>query len=152
MQERDVVFQFCHYLVNYHMPWNPSKLEQRVGRLDRIGQEAEKVIIINLVNKYTIEDHIMAMLFERVKLFNSTIGPLGDVLSKYQKEFEINALKPERTEREKEKYEKIVLANIINKQKEQEEFEKNQMELFGVMDYFYDEMGKRSTYFRELRK
>lgn len=142
-------FQFCHYLINYDMPWNPSKLEQRVGRIDRIGQEAEKITIINLVNKYTIEDYIIAKLFERVKLFNSTLGPLGEVLGQYQNEFSSNVLKAERTEKEKEEYEKKVSARLEDKRKEQQIFEENQVELFGILDYFYDEELKRNTYFTE---
>ena len=142
-------FQFCHYLINYDMPWNPSKLEQRVGRIDRIGQKAEKITIMNLVNKYTIEDYIMAKLFERIKLFNSTIGPLGEVLGHYQKEFSVSVLKQDRTDKEKEEYEKRILANIENKKKEQDVFERNQVELFCVLDYFYEESKAKTSYFRE---
>lgn len=142
-------FQFCHYLVNYDMPWNPSKLEQRVGRIDRIGQKSEKVTIINLVNKYTIEDHIMARLFERVKLFNSTIGPLGEILSRYEKDFNVNMLKAERTAEEKEEYERKILENIDRIKKEQELFEEKQVELFGILDYFYDELRAKCSYFNE---
>ncbi len=142
-------FQFCHYLVNYDMPWNPSRLEQRVGRLDRIGQTAEKITIVNLVNKRTIEDHVMSKLFERIKIFNSTIGPLGDLISKYQKEFTANILKPERTESEKKAYEAKILENLERKQKEQAKFEEQQLELVGVMDYFYDEAKKKKTFFLE---
>jgi hypothetical protein len=131
------------------MPWNPAKLEQRVGRIDRIGQEAEKITIINLVNKYTIEDYIIAKLFERVKLFNSTLGPLGEVLGQYQNEFSSNVLKAERTEKEKEEYEKKVSARLEDKRKEQQIFEENQVELFGILDYFYDEELKKNTYFTE---
>jgi SNF2 family DNA or RNA helicase len=142
-------FQFCHYLINYDMPWNPSKLEQRVGRIDRIGQEAEKITIINLVNKYTIEDYIIAKLFERVKLFRSTLGPLGEVLGQYQNEFSTNVLKAERTEKEKEEYEKKVSAKLEDKRKEQQRFEESQVELFGILDYFYDEELKKNIYFTE---
>lgn len=143
-------FQFCHYLINYDMPWNPSRLEQRVGRIDRIGQMAEKITIINLVNKYTIEDYIMAKLFERIKLFNNTIGPLGEILGNYQKEFSSSILKPERSEREKEEYQKKILENLENKRKEQEAFEQNKVELFGVLDYFYDPSNARTSYFTEV--
>lgn len=142
-------FQFCHYLINYDMPWNPAKLEQRVGRIDRIGQKSEKVYILNIVNKYTIEDHIMAKLFERVKLFNSTIGPLGKILSKYQKEFCANLLSDKRTEKEKKEYEATILSNIEIAKKEQEIFDEKQIELVGVMDYFYDEMQANETFFKE---
>jgi len=142
-------FQFCHYLINYDMPWNPSKLEQRVGRIDRIGQKAEKITIINLVNKYTIEDHIIAKLFERVKLFNNTIGPLGEVLGHYQREFDKNILKQNRTDKEKELYEKRVLENLESKRIEQAAFESRQVELFGVLDYFYDENQLTKNCFQE---
>tara|TARA_Y100000294_G_scaffold165956_1_gene173932 strand:- start:122 stop:1774 length:1653 start_codon:yes stop_codon:yes gene_type:complete len=142
-------FQSCHYLVNYDMPWNPAKLEQRVGRIDRIGQKAEIIKIFNLVNKYTIEDHIVAKLFERVKLFNSTIGPLAELLGRYQKDFTNKLLRTQRTAAEKEAYERVILANISDRKKEQEAFEERQLESFGTMDYFYDEKCKKNTYFKE---
>ena len=142
-------FQFCHYLINYDMPWNPSRLEQRVGRIDRLGQVAERITVINLVNKYTIEDYIMARLFERVKLFNNTIGPLGEVLGSYQKEFNTNILKPERTAAEKKEYEKRVMQILENKHQEQIAFEQSQPGLFGVVDYFYDESQVEKHCFHE---
>jgi SNF2 family DNA or RNA helicase len=142
-------FQSCHYLVNYDMPWNPAKLEQRVGRLDRIGQKSEIIKIINLVNKYTIEDHVMAKLFERVKLFNSTIGPLSALLSRYQKEFTSDLLRVKRTQAEKEKYEEMILSNVDESSRRQVEFEEKQTEVFGAMDYFFDEKREKNTYFKE---
>ena len=142
-------FQFCHYLINYDMPWNPSKLEQRVGRIDRLGQEADVITVINLVNRFTIEDYIIAKLFERVTLFNSTLGPLGEVLGFYQSEFSTNVLRAQRTEQEKEEYEKKVSARLEQKRKEQEAFDESQVELFGVLDYFYDEELRRHTRFAE---
>jgi len=142
-------FQSCHYLVNYDMPWNPAKLEQRAGRVDRIGQKAEIIKIFNLVNKYTIEDHIVAKLFERVKLFNSTIGPLAELLGRYQKDFTNKLLRTERTEEEKEAYERVILANINDRKREQDAFEEKQLESFGAMDHFYDEKCKQNTYFKE---
>jgi len=118
------------------MPWNPAKLEQRVGRIDRIGQEAEKIKIFNMVNKSTIEDHIMAKLFERVKIFNCTLGPLGELLSKCQKEFRSRILDTNRSQEEKERYEKRILENLRLKGEEQQEFEKSQYEVFGALEFF----------------
>lgn len=142
-------FQFCRYLVNYDLPWNPAKLEQRVGRIDRIGQEAEKIVVFNLVNKLTIEDHIIALLFERVKLFNGALGPLGQLLSKYQKEFHSNVLNTSRSQQQKEDYERRVLETIKLKEEEQKRFVNSQAEIFGAMVFFcYDEISP-DKYLRE---
>ena len=140
-------FQFCHHIVNYDMPWNPSKLEQRVGRIDRIGQKAQKISVVNLVNSTTIEDRIMSRLFQRVKLFNSTIGPLGDILSKYQKEFKASVLSPNRTKEEKEKYEQKILENIEDKKLEQKVFEEKEMVIVGAMEKFHNENRPKPQYF-----
>src|SRR5262249_14945829 len=51
--------QFCSVLVNYDLPWNPMKVEQRIGRLDRLGQKADKITIINLAVKGSIEEKIL---------------------------------------------------------------------------------------------
>jgi len=68
-------FQFCSNVVNYDLPWNPMRVEQRVGRVHRIGQE-EDVHIHNLAMVGTIEEYILKLLFDKINLFKMTIGDL----------------------------------------------------------------------------
>src|SRR5699024_4074029 len=76
--------QFCDTVINYDVPWNPMKLEQRIGRVHRIGQ-TEQVHVYNLVVKETIENHILHVLYEKIGLFENVIGELDDILSKVNK-------------------------------------------------------------------
>ncbi|GEN31116.1 SNF2 family DNA or RNA helicase [Cerasibacillus quisquiliarum] len=73
--------QFCHYMINYDLPWNPMRLEQRIGRIHRYGQKKD-VYIYNLATKQTIEEHIMNILYKKLNLFERVIGELDDILSK----------------------------------------------------------------------
>lgn len=68
-------FQFCHNIVNYDLPWNPMKVEQRIGRVHRIGQ-TENVHIFNYALKDTIEAYILELLFTKIQLFNMALGEL----------------------------------------------------------------------------
>ena len=70
-------FQFCHMMVNYDLPWNPMVVEQRIGRLDRIGQKASKIIIFNFSVPGTIEDRIFTRLYQRIRIFEESIGDLA---------------------------------------------------------------------------
>ncbi|MBE3583083.1 MAG: DEAD/DEAH box helicase family protein [Limnochordaceae bacterium] len=72
-------FQFCHVLVNYDLPWNPMQLEQRIGRLQRLGQ-TQTVDIYNLVTRDTIEEHIVYLLGEKIRLFERVVGELDAIL------------------------------------------------------------------------
>jgi superfamily II DNA or RNA helicase len=72
-------FQFCHVLVNYDLPWNPMRVEQRIGRLDRIGQQ-HVVRIDNLVAAGTIEERVERVLRERIGVFEESIGGLDPIL------------------------------------------------------------------------
>ncbi|MEQ9335163.1 SNF2-related protein [Thalassobaculum sp.] len=78
-------FQFCGALVNYDMPWNPMKVEQRIGRIDRLGQENPIIRIVNLHYKGTVETDVYVALRERIDLFTTFVGGLQPILSKLPK-------------------------------------------------------------------
>ena len=71
--------QFCHLLVNYDLPWNPMKVEQRIGRVDRIGQ-TQPISIFNLWVKDTVEERVLDILEKRIRLFEETVGGLDSIL------------------------------------------------------------------------
>ena len=71
--------QFCHLLVNYDLPWNPMKVEQRIGRVDRIGQ-TQPISIFNLWVKDTIEERVLDILENRIRMFEETVGGLDPIL------------------------------------------------------------------------
>jgi len=81
--------QFCNVVINYDLPWNPMRVEQRIGRIDRIGQKAEKLLIFNLLVTGTIEDRIYSRLYNRLGIFESSIGELEPILGDIQKDFKI---------------------------------------------------------------
>ncbi|HVH68347.1 MAG TPA: DEAD/DEAH box helicase [Gemmatimonadales bacterium] len=74
--------QFCNVLVNYDLPWNPMVVEQRIGRLHRIGQKRE-VHIINLAARGTIESYILQLLDRKIKLFELVVGELDLILGEF---------------------------------------------------------------------
>jgi len=74
--------QFCNVLVNYDLPWNPMIVEQRIGRLHRIGQKRE-VHIVNLAAAGTIESYILQLLDRKIKLFELVVGELDLILGEF---------------------------------------------------------------------
>jgi ATP-dependent helicase HepA len=72
-------FQFCHIMINYDLPWNPMKIEQRIGRIDRVGQR-NPVKVFNFSILGTIEERVLDVLSRRIRVFEETIGGLDPVL------------------------------------------------------------------------
>ena len=72
--------QFCDALVNYDLPWNPMVVEQRIGRIDRFGQQSEVVNIYNLIVKDSIQEEIYTRLLNRIGIFKTSIGDLEAIL------------------------------------------------------------------------
>jgi SNF2 family DNA or RNA helicase len=72
-------FQFCHLLVNYDLPWNPMRVEQRIGRVDRIGQ-TNTVQVFNFWVKGTVEERVLDVLERRINVFEETVGGLDPIL------------------------------------------------------------------------
>lgn len=85
-----VDLQFSSLLVNYDLPWNPMKIEQRIGRIDRLGQQSDKILIWNLMYANTIDERIYDRLLMRLDIFRQALGSMesiiGRVIKKMTKE------------------------------------------------------------------
>ncbi|MPZ97612.1 MAG: ATP-dependent helicase, partial [Propionibacteriales bacterium] len=79
--------QFCHVMVNMDLPWNPMQIEQRLGRLHRVGQEHD-VLLTNLVARGTIEQRILHVLESKINLFELVVGELDMILGHVEDEFD----------------------------------------------------------------
>jgi superfamily II DNA or RNA helicase len=75
-------FQFCGSLINYEMPWNPMRVEQRIGRIDRLGQKHAIIRIVNLHYEGTVEADVYMALRRRINLFESVVGRLQPILAR----------------------------------------------------------------------
>ena len=77
--------QFCNTIINFDLPWNPMRIEQRIGRLHRIGQTRD-VFIFNLSIKETIEDYIIEILDAKINMFEMVIGEIEPILGQLGEE------------------------------------------------------------------
>lgn len=75
-------FQFCGALINYDMPWNPMRVEQRIGRIDRLGQRFADIRITNLHYRDTVEADVYQALRERISVFETVVGGLQPILNR----------------------------------------------------------------------
>ena len=72
--------QHCCFIINYDLPWNPMRVEQRIGRLDRLGQKADSIVIVNFSLVDTIEERVLERLYKRIEIFKESIGDLEEIL------------------------------------------------------------------------
>jgi len=72
--------QVCNVIINYDLPWNPMVLEQRIGRVQRLGSTFKHIEVLNLTVKDSVEDHIVARLLSKLQLISSTIGDIEAIL------------------------------------------------------------------------
>lgn len=94
-------FEFCNVLVNYDLPWNPMQVEQRIGRLDRFGQENAKIHIFNMFTPDTIESNIFGRLYARIGVFENSIGDLEPIMRGEFSELNRTILNPHLSENQK---------------------------------------------------
>jgi len=87
--------QFCHVMVNFDLPWNPMQIEQRLGRIHRIGQERD-VVLTNLAARGTIEERILHVLQAKINLFELVVGELDMILGRVGDELDFESLVFER--------------------------------------------------------
>lgn len=127
--------QFASVLINYDLPWNPAKVEQRIGRIDRIGQKEEKILIWNLVYGDTVDDRVCSRLLLRLHAFERTLGSteiiLGREIQKLTHELLTHSLTPEQ---ELSRIDQTSLA-IENNARQQEQLESEAQNLIAHSDF-----------------
>ena len=133
-----VDLQFCRTLVNYDLPWNPMRVEQRIGRIDRLGQKAERISIVNLFVESTIEDRILQRLYDRIGVFKETIGDLEQILGDRSEELLERLFNPSLSDGEREEIAELTLQAIENQKQEQDRLESQAVNLVGFSDYLMD--------------
>ena len=94
-------FQFTDILINYDLPWNPMRVEQRIGRIDRFGQQSDKVRIYSLLLNNTIETRVLGRLYERIGVFRESIGELEPILGEIVKQLTKDMFAPNLSETQK---------------------------------------------------
>lgn len=127
--------QFCWVVINYDLPWNPMKVEQRIGRLDRLGQRNPAVRIWNLIYGDTIDDRIYQRLFLRLGIFEQALGELEPILGPQIQQLTQDLLRRHLTpEEEAERIEQTRLA-LENISLEEEKLEAEAASLVAYGDY-----------------
>jgi SNF2 family DNA or RNA helicase len=75
--------QFCSIVINYDLPWNPMRVEQRIGRVHRLGQE-KPVRVINMAARGTIEAYVLEILDRKIRMFELVVGEMEEILGTWQ--------------------------------------------------------------------
>ena len=125
-------YQFCDCIVNYDLPWNPMRVEQRIGRIDRVGQKSESIAIVNLITPGTVDADIYERCLKRIGMFESALGSSEEILGDITREIRNIAENYTLSEEERRAKLQQLADNKIRLVQEQEALEQKQMELFGI--------------------
>ncbi|MDY0168908.1 MAG: Swt1 family HEPN domain-containing protein [Thermoguttaceae bacterium] len=125
-------YEFCDCMVNYDLPWNPMRIEQRIGRIDRRGQKSPQVSIFNLITPGTVDADIYDRCLLRIGVFEHEVGGNEEILGEITKELRIIAEDVSLTpEQQRERLQQLA-DNKIRLLQEQEALEEKQRELLGL--------------------
>ncbi|HLQ29374.1 MAG TPA: SNF2-related protein, partial [Ktedonobacteraceae bacterium] len=125
-------YQFCDCLVNYDLPWNPMRIEQRIGRIDRYGQKSETVAIYNLITPGTVDADIYERCLLRIGIFHQAVGGSEEILGKITHELHEVAENLTLTREEIQTRLQQIADNDIRLIQEQTALEERQKDLFGI--------------------
>jgi len=143
-------FQFCHILINYDLPWNPMIVEQRIGRLDRLGQEAERILILNFSVKGTIEEQILERLYLRIGIFEGSIGDLEPILGEEIRQLTDALLRSRLSDRERKQLIEQRAEVLARKRLEAKQLERDSRKFLGHDEFFDEQISRVETYRRYL--
>ena len=141
-------YQFCDAMVNYDLPWNPMRVEQRIGRIDRYGQNSETAVIYNLITPGTVDAEIYDRCLLRIGIFRESIGGSEEILGEITREIKNIAENFSLTPEEQANRLQQLADNGIRIIHEQEELEQQQSKLFGLSQLnFENELVSKASCF-----
>lgn len=124
-------YQFCDLMINYDLPWNPMKIEQRIGRIDRRGQTSEVVNIYNAITADTVDADIYHRCLLRIGIFEKSIGDCEEILGAIGSEIEQIAVNTNLTDEERRLKLEQIADNEVRKTQEMSKLEDEEKEFFG---------------------
>ena len=125
-------YQFCDALVNYDLPWNPMRVEQRIGRIDRYGQKSPSVVIYNFITPGTVDADIYERCLLRIGIFQQALGGSEEILGRLTREIKDIAENFTLTADEQATRLQQLSDNEIRAIQEQAKLEEAQSKLFGL--------------------
>ncbi len=143
-------FQFCDTIVNWDLPWNPMVVEQRIGRIDRLGQQSDKIFIFNIVSCGTIEERVIERLYNRIGIFKDSIGDLEPILGEIIREITEDLFNPNFSIEEKEKQFIQKTNALFRERKNLRRLEKNSAQLIAHDEIIQQKIKKISDLGRYL--
>lgn len=142
--------QFCAIVLNYDLPWNPMRVEQRIGRVDRLGQKKDKVTIINFVHEDTIDAEIYRRLYERLCLISRALGTFESVLGEPVRDMTKKLFDPTLTKEQRAAAVEQTALAIEQRKNAEEQLEEQAGTLLRHGDYIVEHIGKTKRMHRWL--
>ena len=128
-------FQFCQAMINYDLPYNPMKVEQRIGRIDRFGQKSEKVFVASMYLADTVDERIYELLYDRIDIAHESVGMFEPILSKKLLDFQKDIISGTLTEQQLENRSREISLALEKSKFEQSQFESQRSELLGEGEF-----------------
>ena len=135
-----VDLQFSKIIVNYDLPWNPMKIEQRIGRIDRLGQQSDQILIWNLLHSGTVDERIYNRLLRRLKIFERALGGVNDVVGQEIKQLHHDMIFGDLSEEEQEEKIKQAAIAIENRRDHEEKLEAEASSLIAHGGYILEQV------------
>ena len=130
--------QFARVVINYDLPWNPMRVEQRIGRIDRVGQQAAVLHVVHFKVHGTIEERLYDRLHTKLEIFRNSLGDLeaviGEEVTKLTEDLFRRDLSPEEEDLRIRQTELVLVSRL----KAQDELEQSGQNLLGLSDYIRD--------------
>lgn len=124
-------YQFCDTMINYDLPWNPMRIEQRIGRIDRRGQKSEAVNIYNIITEGTVDADIYYRCLMRIGVFEKSIGECEAILGDIATQIEKIVIDSKLTDEERGRKLEQMADNEVRKIIATNRLEEEERELFG---------------------